>query len=83
MGSPTGDADVWEALLAVARHVAGGESPQELSRVAAVALVADLRGDRGERAALVSVSWGTFGQVFGDRNAVWTEEILAFPRLTV
>ena len=39
------DADVWEALLSVA-DAAGGNWPK-IARVAAVALVADAKGDRG------------------------------------
>ena len=66
-------ADVWEALLAVA-DVAGGIWP-ELSRVAAVALVADLRMAGGNGSLGVRLL-GDLRQVFVDRNAVWTEEIL-------
>ena len=67
------NADVWEALLAVA-DLAGGEWPDR-ARVAAVAHVADLYAatpsSLGVR--LLTDLW----LVFGDEDAVSTEEILA------
>lgn len=64
-------ADVWEALLAVA-EAAGGEWPTR-ARVAAVALVADARGDRGSLGVRLLADLRT---VFGESPAMATADIL-------
>lgn len=66
------NADVWEALLAVA-DAAGGDWP-ERARVAAVACVADAIGDRGSLGVRLLADLRT---VFGSKNAMATSDILA------
>ena len=66
------NADVWEALLTVA-DAAGGTWP-ERARVSAVSLVSDARG--GKRSLGVRLL-GDLHVVFGDRESMWTEEILS------
>jgi len=65
------DADVWEALLAIA-DAAGGDWPKR-SRVAAVALVAD---SKRSTPSLGLRLLGDLREVFGDADALSTEEIL-------
>jgi len=67
------DADVWEPLLAVA-DAASGDWPQR-ARVAAVALVADLREKAGDHSLGVRLL-RDLREVFGDRDAMPTEDIL-------
>jgi hypothetical protein len=64
-------ADVWEALLSVA-DAAGGPWPQ-LARVACVSLVSDAMGGQGSLGVLLLTD---LRSVFGDREAMWTSEIL-------
>jgi hypothetical protein len=64
-------ADVWEALLSVA-DAAGGSWPDR-ARVAAVAFVADAIG--GQPSLGVRLL-GDLRIVFGDRDSLWTVEIL-------
>lgn len=66
------DADVWEPLIAVA-DVAGEEWP-DLVRVAAVALVADSKCDRGSLGVHLLRDLRT---VFGDAQVMTTADILA------
>lgn len=66
------DADVWEALLAVA-DAAGGEWP-ERARVAAVALVADTRAAPPSLGVRLLAD---LRAVFGDSEGMSTEEILS------
>jgi hypothetical protein len=72
---PTGvedrDADVWEALLAVA-DAAGGHWPQQ-ARVAAVALVAESKASTPSLGVLLLTH---LRDVFGDDDALPTETIL-------
>jgi Protein of unknown function (DUF3631) len=65
------NADVWESLLSVA-DAAGGPWP-ERARVAAVALVADAMGGTPSLGIRLLTDLKT---VFGDRDAMWTVEIL-------
>lgn len=65
------DADVWEALLAVAK-LASGEWP-ERAHVAAVALVTDLAGDKRSLGVQLLAD---LRAVFGDELAMHTETIL-------
>jgi hypothetical protein len=65
------NADVWEALLAVA-DLAGGEWPQR-ARVAAVAHVADSKAATPSLGVRLLADLRT---TFGDRDAMGTEEIL-------
>lgn len=65
------NADVWESLLSVA-DAAGGVWPDR-ARVAAVALVADAKGDRHSLGIRLL---GDVRTVFGDRDRLWTVEIL-------
>jgi hypothetical protein len=66
------NADVWEALLAVA-DAAGGDWP-ERARVAAVALVADSKGDQGSLGIRLLRD---LRAVFGEHEALSTETILS------
>jgi len=65
------NADVWEALLSVA-DAAGNDWPDR-ARVAAVALVADAIAATPSLGVHLLVDLRT---VFGDRDAMWTTEIL-------
>ena len=65
------DADVWESLLSVADAV-GGSWP-ERARVAAVALVAAAKGGKPSLGVKLLSDLRT---IFGDRDSLWTEEIL-------
>jgi hypothetical protein len=65
------NADVWEALLAVA-DVAGGDWPDR-ARVAAVALVAD---SKGSTPSLGVRLLRDLRAVFGDRDAMFTSDII-------
>lgn len=65
------DADVWEALLAVA-DAAGGDWPTR-SRVAAVALVAE---SKQSSPSLGVRLLGDLRHVFGDREAISTDDII-------
>jgi hypothetical protein len=65
------DADVWEALLAVA-DAAGGEWPQR-ARVAAVALVADAKRSTPSLGVRLL---GDLREVFGNHDRLSTEELL-------
>lgn len=65
------NADVWEALLAVA-DAAGGSWP-ERARVSAVSLVSDAMGGQGSLGVRLL---SDLRMVFGDRPSMWTEEIL-------
>jgi hypothetical protein len=64
-------ADVWEALLSVA-DAAGGEWPKR-ARVAAVALVADTKANRGSLGVQLLTDLKT---VFGTHEAMYTKHIL-------
>jgi hypothetical protein len=64
-------ADVWEALLSVA-DAAGGSWPNS-ARVSAVTLVTDALG--GESSLGVRLL-ADLRAVFGDRDSMWTEEVL-------
>lgn len=66
------DADVWEALLAVAQEAGSGWG--ELARRSAVAHVAASRQDKGSLGVQLL---SDLRSVFGDRDEVWTEDILA------
>lgn len=66
------DSDVWEALLAVA-DAAGGDWPAR-ARVAAVALVAD---SKESTPSLGVRLLSDLRQVFGERDAMSTEDILS------
>lgn len=66
------NADVWEALLSVA-DAAGGDWPQR-ARVAAVALVADAKGDRGSLGLRLLADLQT---VFANRSSMATADIVA------
>jgi hypothetical protein len=66
------NADVWESLLSVA-DAAGGSWPDR-ARVAAVALVEAAKGDRHSLGIRLL---GDLRTVFGDRDSMWTTEILA------
>jgi hypothetical protein len=65
------NADVWEALLAVA-DAAGGSWP-DIARVAAVALVAEAKGSTPSLGILLLAD---LRNVFGDHDALSTETIL-------
>ena len=65
------NADVWESLLSVADAV-GGPWP-ERARVAAVALVADAMGGQPSLGVRLLTDLRT---IFGDREKMWTSEIL-------
>jgi len=65
------NADVWEALLAVA-DAAGGPWP-ERARVSAVSLVSATMEDKG---SLGTRLLSDLRIVFGDRESMWTSEIL-------
>ncbi len=65
------DADVWEALIAVA-DAAGGDWPQ-LARVAAVALVAESKTSTPSLGVLLL---GDLRAIFGEADALPTETIL-------
>ena len=65
------NADVWESLLSVADAVGG--SWTERARVAAVALVADAMGGQPSLGVRLLTDLRT---VFGDREKMWTAEIL-------
>lgn len=65
------NADVWEALLAVA-DAAGGSWP-ERARVAAVALVAVAHGGQGSLGVTLLADLKT---IFRDDAALWTERII-------
>lgn len=65
------DADVWEALLAVA-DAAGGEWPKR-ARAAAVALVADSKQNTPSLGVRLL---GDLRTVFGDRDSISTDEII-------
>ncbi len=66
------NADVWEALLSLA-DAAGGDWPDR-ARVAAVALVADAAGERGSLGVRLLKDIRT---VIGERDGMWTDELLA------
>ena len=67
------NADVWEALLAIA-DAAGGHWPAR-GRVSAVALVADaMSGTPSLGVRLL----GDLQTIFTERDMMWTEEILSF-----
>ena len=71
-GVEDGDADVWEPLLAVA-DAAGGDWP-ERARVTAVTLVTDSK----ESTPSIGIRLlSDLRDVFGDRDAMATEKILA------
>lgn len=65
------NADVWEALLAIA-DAAGGPWP-ERARIAAVALVADAKGDRHSLGVRLLADLRT---IFADRAALSTSDLL-------
>lgn len=65
------DADLWEALLAIA-DAAGGDWPTR-ARVAAVALVADSKGSTPSLGVRLLAD---LKEVFGEREAMGTEEII-------
>lgn len=67
------NADVWEALLSVA-DAAGGDWPDR-ARVAAVALVADARGNQPSLGVRLLTDLQTFFRTQSD--AAWTADILA------
>src|SRR6185312_6365381 len=64
-------ADVWEALLAIA-DAAGGNWPQ-VARVAAVSLVSLAMGGTPSLGVQLLTDLRV---LFGERDAMWTEEIL-------